>query len=380
MVQFTGPWEGWLLNGALIVGSIAIAFVVHYVLFALLDRYARQPRRVVEASLVRHGRGPSKLVFPLIGLLLAVPKLTAPSSVTNPIEHVIGLALIASIAWFVILAAEVFSDVLMSRHNIDVADNLQGRKVQTRVLVLQRVFKILVVVMTAGIMLLTIPHVRAIGTSLLASAGLAGLVIGMAAKPTLGNLLAGIQVALTQPIRLGDAVIMENDWGWVEEITSTYVVMKTWDWRRWVLPLSYLIEQPYQVWTRTNAELIGIVRLYVDYTAPIDEMRKELDRIVHATDRWRGEVCVLQVTHVTERIMELRALADAKDSGTAWDLRCDIREKLIVFLQKNYPQCLPKTRMELENAPNWGHGGESSGLSRQIADAALHGVGAVNVP
>lgn len=376
MIQFTASWEGWLFDGVLIIGAIVIALVVHYALFALLERYALHPKRVVEASLVRHGRGPSKLVFPLIGLLLAVPKLTAAPSVTNPIEHVIGLALIASIAWLVILAAEVFGDVLMSRHRIDVADNLAARRVQTRVLVLQKIFTILVVIVTAGIMFLTIPHVRAIGTSLLASAGLAGLVIGMAAKPTLGNLLAGIQVALTQPIRLGDAVIMENDWGWVEEITSTYVVMKTWDWRRWVLPLSYLIEKPYQVWTRTNAELIGIVRLYVDYTAPIDEMRKELDRIVHSTDRWRGQVCVLQVSHVTEHIMELRALADAKDSGTAWDLRCDIREKLIVFLQKNYPQCLPKTRMEIENAPDWGRNKENSGLSRQAAEAALHGAGA----
>jgi hypothetical protein len=211
---------------------------------------------------------------------------------------------------------------------------------------MRRVVGVIVAILALSLMLLTFPGAQAIGTSMLASAGLAGLVVGMAMRPTLSNLVAGIQIALTQPMRLEDAVIVENEWGWIEEITSTYVVVRLWDWRRMVLPLTYFIEHPFQNWTRQTATLIGSVYLYLDYTAPLDALRRELDRIVHSTDKWYGGVCVLQVSDARERVIEVRALADAKDAGTAWDLRCIIREGLISFLQKNYPSALPKTRAE----------------------------------
>jgi small-conductance mechanosensitive channel len=221
--------------------------------------------------------------------------------------------------------------------------------------VLRRIVQLLIVILTIGIMLLTIPNVRAIGTSVLASAGVAALVIGMAMKPTLSNIIAGIQIALTQPIRIEDAVIVDNgsgiDWGWIEEINITYVVVRTWDWRRLVLPISYFIEHPFQNWTKKTAQLIGSIYLYVDYTVPVDELRKELDRLVKSTKLWRGEVVVLQVSDVKEYTIELRALADARTAGEAWDLRCYIREGLIKYLQEHYPQSLPKTRAELEGLP-----------------------------
>jgi hypothetical protein len=197
---------------------------------------------------------------------------------------------------------------------------------------------------------MTFPAIRHIGESLLASAGLAALIAGFAARSTLTNLAAGIQIAFTQPIRLGDAVIVEGEYGWIEEINITYVVMRIWDLRRLVIPISYFSEKPFQNWTRNTADLLGTVFLYTDYSLPVDPVRKELQRILESTKLWDGKVWGLQVTNATDRTMELRALMSASDSSTAWDLRCYVREKLILFLQQQFPQCLPKTRAELNQA------------------------------
>ncbi|MGH9407808.1 MAG: mechanosensitive ion channel family protein, partial [Terriglobia bacterium] len=351
MIHFDKLWQNWLFGAGLIAGAIIISLVIRYVVFCLLDRRARRTKHIIDISLARHGRGPTKLMFPLIALLLVVPLVPVRSAIRNPAEHVIGVALIVVVAWLIVLTADVFTDLLVSHYRVDVADNLQARRMKTQALMLRRIFAVLVAIVTVAIILLTIPHVRAVGTSFLASAGLAGLVIGLAMKPTLGNLVAGVQIALTQPIRLEDAVIVEGDWGWIEEINSTYVVVRTWDWRRLVLPLTYFIEHPFQNWTKTNAELIGSVHLHVDYTVPLAELRKELDRVVHSTDKWRGSVVVLQVVDATATGIQLRILADANDAGTAWDLRCYIREQLIVFLQEHYPHSLPRVRAEMHPLP-----------------------------
>lgn len=199
-------------------------------------------------------------------------------------------------------------------------------------------------------MLMTFPAIRQIGAGLLASAGLAGLIVGMAMKNTLSSLIAGIQIAFTQPIRLEDAVVVEGEWGWIEQIEMTYVVVRIWDLRRLILPLSYFIEHPFQNWTRQSADLLGAVTLNVDYTVPVEEVRKELRRIVESTDKWKGEVCALQVTDADKQTIQLRALVDARDSGTAWDLRCYVREKLIQFLQDKYPHALPRLRAEFTHS------------------------------
>jgi small-conductance mechanosensitive channel len=346
MTHFLKDWQNWLAEFGIILGSIAAGWVAHYVIFSILGRLARKPERVIDASFVKHGRRPARWVLPLLILLVTVPLGPFSASSRNAVEHLIGVGLIAAVAWGLILMTEVFSDLLSARYRVDVEDNLAARRIQTQVSVLRRILTVVVVIVATAIVLLSIPQVRSIGTSLLASAGLAGLVIGMAMKSTLGNLIAGIQIALTQPIRMEDAVIVQGEWGWIEEITSTYVVVRLWDWRRMVLPLTYFIEQPFQNWTRTTARLIGSVHLYADYTLPVDEVRKELDRIVKTHHKWAGTVCVLQVTHATANTIELRALADARDAGTAWDLRCYIRENLIKFIQEKYPQCLPRTRAE----------------------------------
>jgi small-conductance mechanosensitive channel len=188
--------------------------------------------------------------------------------------------------------------------------------------------------------------VRQLGASVLASAGVIGIIVGFAAQRTIANLFAGFQLALTQPIRIDDVVIVENEWGRIEEITLTYVVVRIWDLRRLIVPLSYFIERPFQNWTRAQADLLGTVFLYTDYTIPVDTVREELNRIVGQSKNWDGKVCGLQVTNATERTLELRALASAADSSRAWDLRCEIREKLVFFVQRHYPESLPRQRSE----------------------------------
>jgi hypothetical protein len=215
---------------------------------------------------------------------------------------------------------------------------------------LRRSIVTLIIIVALGIMLMTFPGIRQIGAGLFASAGLAGLLVGLAARTTITNLLAGIQIALTEPIRLEDVVIVEGEWGTIEEIGSTYVVVRIWDMRRLVVPLSYFIEKPFQNWTRVTADLLGTVFVYADYTASVEEVRQELHRVLQATDLWDGKVWGLQVTNATEHTVEMRALMSASDSSKAWDLRCYVREKLIGFLQ-SHPQNLPRTRANISGLP-----------------------------
>jgi Mechanosensitive ion channel len=254
-----------------------------------------------------------------------------------------------------VVTIDVGEDLIIDRYRFDVDDNLTARRIRTQVQVLRRIAMVVLVTVTLSIMLMTFQEVRQIGTSLLASAGLAGLIPGMAMRSTLASLIAGMQIALTQPIRIEDAVVVEGEWGWIEEITTTYVVIRIWDLRRLVVPLSYFAEKPFQNWTRKTANLLGTVFLYMDYSVPVEAVRQELERVLKSTDKWLGKVCVLQITDAREGTVELRALMDARDSGTAFDLRCYVREKLIEFLQREYPGSLPRTRAELSSLPEPAH-------------------------
>jgi small-conductance mechanosensitive channel len=198
-------------------------------------------------------------------------------------------------------------------------------------------------------MLMTFEKIRQLGTTILASAGLAGLIIGLAAQRTIGTFIAGLQIAFTQPIRVDDVVIVENEWGRIEEITLTYVVVKIWDLRRLIVPITYFIEKPFQNWTRSSADILGTVYIYVDYTVPVDAIREQLHKLLEKSQHWDHKVCVLQVTNTSEKAIELRALMSALDASTAWTLRCEIREKLLEFIKDKYPQALPRSRIELGN-------------------------------
>ncbi|KVN01851.1 MULTISPECIES: mechanosensitive ion channel domain-containing protein [unclassified Burkholderia] len=253
---------------------------------------------------------------------------------------------IAALTWLLMRLAAAVGDAIIRAHPLDTPDNLEARRIHTQTRVLARTVMVLIVIIGTGAALMTFPNVRQVGASLLASAGVAGLVAGIAARPVLGNLIAGLQIALSQPIRLDDVVIIQGEWGRIEEITGTYVSVRLWDQRRLVVPLQWFIENPFQNWTRSSAELIGTVFLYVDYRLPLEPLRAELARIVAGAPEWDGRVQVLQVTDATERSMQVRALVSARDSSLAWDLRCRVREGLIAFINAHYPHCLPRERTE----------------------------------
>jgi small-conductance mechanosensitive channel len=259
------------------------------------------------------------------------------------------LMIIITVSWSLIEVVNTLKIILLDKYDISKEDNLQSRKVYTQVNLLGRVLNFIIIVFAVGMFLLSFESIRKVGIGLFASAGLAGIIVGLAAQKVIGTLLAGIQLAITQPFRIDDAVIVEGEWGWIEEINLTYVVVMIWDKRRLVVPTTYFIDKPFQNWTRTSADIIGTVFIYTDYTMPVSALRDELTRLLKETELWDGNVNVLQVTDAKQSTVELRALVSAKNSPTAWDLRVFIREKLIEFIQENYPESLPKTRIKLDN-------------------------------
>jgi small-conductance mechanosensitive channel len=348
MIHLLDNWRPWLWAGAGIAAAVLASLLVHALLFAIARRFARKTTTIIDNSLIRHAAGPTRWIFPLLAILLAVPLLPIGPQILHPLQHALGLGLIASCAWVTILLADVLTDAISAKYVIDTSDNLQARRIRTQTQVLRRIFVVLVVLIALGVGLMTFPAIRSVGTSLLASAGLAGLVLGMAMRPTLASLVAGVQIALTEPIRIDDVVIVEGEWGWIEEICTTYVIVRIWDLRRLVVPLSYFIEKPFQNWTRVTADLLGTVFVYVDYTIPVEEIRQQLHRILEASGMWDGKVWGLQVTNADEHTVELRALMSAPNGSAAWDLRCLVREKLIQYLQEKHPDSLPKARAKVE--------------------------------
>jgi len=271
--------------------------------------------------------------------------LALPSPWMGVLDKGVLILAILSIAWVLVVANKTFTEILLSKYNIKDADNLKSRKVHTQVGILKKVLNFLIMLLTLGAILLSFDNFRQVGVGIFASAGVTGIVLGLSAQKVVGAILAGIQIAFTQPFRIDDAVVVENEWGWIEEIHLTYVVVRLWDMRRLVLPSNYFLEKPFQNWTRNSAEIIGSVFLYTDYSVPLDQIRQELTRLLESTPLWDGKVNVLQVTDSTEKSMEIRILVSAKNSPTAWDLRVFIREKLIEFIQKNYPDALPRSRV-----------------------------------
>ncbi len=336
----------WGAGMVVLVLTVAVALVAHAILLRLV-RAALGPRHVFLQSLLAQTRDPTRLALIILALAAALPAARLDAAAADDVRHALLIGFIVLVGWFAIIAVNVFSRIYLLRFHVDVEDNLLARKHLTQVGILSRAVIILIVVLTAAFALTTFESVRQYGVSLFASAGVAGLVAGLAARPVLSNLIAGVQIAMTQPIRLEDAVIVENEYGWIEEITSTYVVIRLWDWRRMVVPLSYFIEKPFQNWTRQTASLIGSVLIHVDYTVPVARVREKLSEIVSQSKLWDRQVVNLQVTDAKEGTIELRALVSAASAPAAWDLRCEVREKLIAFLQQEFPQALPRRRTEV---------------------------------
>ncbi|TVQ93010.1 MAG: mechanosensitive ion channel family protein [Bacteroidetes bacterium] len=282
------------------------------------------------------------LQFGIHGLLTMAPETAQLLRKTGEVLFVV------SIAWAIIVIIRIAKNQLLKNYDIDVPDNLKSRKVYTQYNILERIVIFVIIIISVAIILMLFESVRSVGVSIFASAGIAGLIIGLAAQKALGSILAGLQIAITQPIRLDDVVIVENEWGWIEEINLTYVVVRIWDKRRLVVPSTFFLDRPFQNWTRTSADILGTVFIYTDYTIPFEPLRKELTRLLESSPHWDGKVNVLQVTDAKESTLEIRALMSAETSPQAWDLRVFVREKLIEFIQKEYPQCLPRTRVELK--------------------------------
>lgn len=347
MHYFLVHWTSWAWSAGILAGSILIALLFRWILFAIIDGLTKREPTLLKDSIVRHSKNLARWILPLLAVVIAVPALPLPAISKTAIQHAVGLALIGVVGWLLVLVTDVIIDVFEARYRVDTADNLVARKVQTQLNVLRRILDVLIIFITVGIALMTFPAIHQIGTSVLASAGVAGIVVGLAMKPTLSSLVAGIQIALTQPIRIDDVVVVNGEWGRIEEIETFFVVVRIWDLRRLVLPLSYFIENPFENWTRTSADLLAYVLLWVDYSVPVDELRAELTRILKTTPKWKGQVNVLQVVDNNDHAVQIRALMDSPDSGQAWDLKCLVREALIKFLQDKYPESLPRYRGEV---------------------------------
>jgi small-conductance mechanosensitive channel len=348
------PLHSWL--GALIVTVLMTAVAVGIHRFG-----SRIVRRVAEphaltSLVVRYIDKPS--LFALVILVFAWIWSEAPDTLNfiEPLRDFTGILLIAALTWLSVRSAAAIGEAIIRAHPLDTADNLHARRIHTQARVLARSVMTVIVIIGVGGALMTLPNVRQIGASLLASAGVAGLVAGIAARPVLGNLIAGLQIALSQPIRLDDVVVIQNEWGRIEEITGTYVSVRLWDQRRLIVPLQWFIENPFTNWTRSSSQIIGTVFLFVDYRMPLAPLREELARIVEDAPEWDRRVQVLQVVDGTERAMQLRALVSAPDSGLAWDLRCRVREGLLDFVQRHYPEYLPRARAEVSAELETGDG------------------------
>ena len=345
-------FEDDLISVAVLSAIVLATLMLCYLLLFILARLNRRLSMALFDAALKELRGPILLLSPLAVALPILPFLDFSRGVYGWLSHAITILAIIGIAWTAIRSFDIWRDLLHLRYRLDVPDNLHARQVHTQVAMLRRIAVVMVSVVGLAVVLMTFPGVRAVGATLFASAGVAGLVVGLAARPAIGNLLAGLQVALTEPIRIDDVVVVEGEWGWIEEIRTSYVVVRIWDQRRLVLPLSYFIEKPFENWTRRSADILGTVFLYADYTVPVDAIRAELHRILQGSKLWDGRSWALQVTDATAQTLELRALMSAANSSDVWDLRCLVREELVRFMQTHHPDALPRTRVSLDRRPD----------------------------
>lgn len=339
----------WVVSLLVFAGALTGALAVQVAAEAVARRLLRT-RDAFWLTLLARVRRPAGLALACAALAFAAPAAPLSRSQAALFQHGMLIAIILLVGWMSLAALDIAATLYTRGLRLDVEDNLVARKHVTQVRILQRVGATVIVLITVALALMTISGVRQWGVSLLAAGGAAGIIVGLALQPLLTNLIAGLQIALTQPIRIDDAVVVEGEWGRVEEINATFVVVRLWDLRRMVLPLTYFIQTPFQNWTRDSAALIGTAMLYVDYAAPVEAMRVKLEAILRATPLWDGKVVALQVTDLRERVMEIRCLASAHNAPQAFDLRCLVREAMIAFLKAEYPEALPRDRLDLTAA------------------------------
>ena len=358
-----------LVSAGIIGGAIAVGLLLNLLLSSLLHlRHSRKPFTFRGLPLnLAFWRGPVAVILPGLAVGLAIPFLDLPVRVTTRLSQALTIWLIGGFSWLIVRTIAMAREMVDSRLDVQASDNLSARRVATQIKVFERILVTIVIVVTIALMLMTFQTVRQIGVSILASAGVIGLAIGFAAQKSLATILAGLQIAITQPIRIEDAVMIDGNFGRIEEITLTFVVVRLFDQKRMIVPITEFIEKPFQNWTRTSSELVGTVFIYTDYSLPVQAVRAELERIVSSTDLWDGRVCKLQVTNISNEGMELRALASAVDSSHAWDLRCLIRERIVEYIKDHFPESLPRTRVNLDRQSEAQSGNGNFHVSPAIA-------------
>jgi small-conductance mechanosensitive channel len=352
LVEIVRGWLGWMPPSIASVFVLALAGAVALLLSRVLVNLFLQipgPKRDFFRSFAKAIRRPLRVLVVVIAVGAAVPAAGLSNRGFAVVEQGLLIAVVLLMGWAAGTALRIAGDLYLHRFKTNEEDNLLARKHVTQVRILRRAADILVFIITIAVALMTFEPVRQYGVSLFASAGAASLIVGLAARPLLTNLIAGVQIAMTQPIRIEDAVIVEGEWGWVEEITSTYVVVRLWDWRRMILPIAYFLEKPFQNWTHQSASLIGTVFFYLDYRVPVDALRERLSEVVKESPLWDGNVVNLQVSDIRERVVEIRMLVSARNAPQTWDLRCFVRERMLAFLQERYPEALPRTRIDADS-------------------------------
>ncbi|MCL1633798.1 mechanosensitive ion channel family protein [Luteimonas sp. SX5] len=347
--------------------ALALGFLVQQALSSVSRRAKAHVATRLRARVVRVIATPAAVALPLLFLSIAVHATPLPSEWIARAQHWLSVGVLLCFTWLAVRAVGAVERRILREHPVEIADNLRARRVQTQARVLSRIVQGGIILLGISIALMTFPPIRQLGTALLASAGILGLAAGIAAKPVFGNLIAGLQIALAQPIRLDDVVIVEGEWGRVEEIGSTYVVVRIWDERRLVVPLQWFIENPFQNWTRTTSQLLGPAFLWLDYRTPMAEVRDALQRICESDERWDGRVCVAQVTDADQRAIQIRLLVSARNSGDLFDLRCAVRERMVEFLNTSHPYALPRLRLR------FGRVKPDEMRERTMSEAEFHG-------
>lgn len=349
--------ERFLFGSAVIVLGALVGLLLGAFVLRLARKWAEWDRDNGVAAVLASPkwRKPTFAVTPAIVLLAVLPITRLVEPYHGYARQALALWVIVGMAAMCIRGVRAAVEYFMGQLDLAASDNLRARTTTTQLKIFERVLIVVIAILGAAMALMLFERIRQFGVSILASAGIIGITLGFAAQRTIANLFAGIQLAITQPIRIDDVVIVENEWGRIEEITLTYVVVRIWDLRRLVLPVSYFIERPFQNWTRTSADILGTVFLYMDYSVPVDAIRIKLQEIVKDAPEWDGKVCGVQVTNTTDKSVEVRALISSSDASRAWDLRCKVREGLLTFLQTTYPHALPRLRLEMESHST-GHG------------------------
>lgn len=334
--------SGELTALGIVVVAAIIGVVVHWLVYRIVQRLARTTDTSLDESLIDHTRNPVRLLIVLGAIFVTLPFME--EAARDLVRQALIFVAIVGVGWLLVGLTVVGQDAVVRRFPSAADTDAEARQIRTQVAVLQRFGAIIIWLVALALALLTIPGVQPLAASLLAGAGVMGIVLGIAAGPLIGNLIAGIQIAFTQPIKIGDVVVIGGEWGHIGEITAAYVVVNIWDKRRLIVPLSKIVNEPVENWTRRTNELLGTVKIYADYRAPVEEIRAEFKRILDDSGIWDGEAWSILVTGASEHTITVRAMYSAPDSSVEWTLRCLVREKLIAFLQEKHPEALPTAR------------------------------------